>query len=216
MAENSNSAERQLLKAIEGDHVQTSKDTTFFSLIKCKLACLIDFLSSSISSSISSHKVSYKFTMHNASTVMLWVIFVVSFWWFIVLGSGISRFRHMPRLDVSDAKPLLAPLKIVNSALQEYAYYLDIILSRNIFNPIKQPLQDTDSVTGAGAAAGNLKMVGISWSEDRLKRYAMIEDTQSKITYYMQEGDIILGFIVKEIKETQIILTYKGSEVRLQ
>jgi type II secretory pathway component PulC len=212
MAENSNSAEHQLLKAIEGDHVQASKDTTFFCLIKGKFISLADFLLSSISS----HKVSYKLTIHNASSVMLWVIVIVSFWWFIVLGSGISRFRHMPRLDVSEAKPLLAPLRIVNSELREYAYYLDIILSRNIFNPIKQPLQDTDSVTGAGAAAGNLKMVGISWSEDRLKRYAMIEDTQSKITYYMQEGDIILGFIVKEIKETQIILTYKGSEVRLQ
>jgi type II secretory pathway component PulC len=212
MAENTNTAERELLKAIEGDGVQITKNTPPLYVLKDRIASFASVLLSSISS----NKVSYKLTIQNANSVLLWLIIICSFWWFIVLGSGIARFRHVPALDKSDLKPLIAPLRIVNSELREYAYYLDIILSRNIFSPLKQASKQAEPAEGADFAVSNLKMVGISWAEDRLKRYAMIEDAQSKITYYVQEGDALLEFIVKEIREKQIILSYKGSEVRLQ
>jgi hypothetical protein len=212
MAENSNTAERELLKAIEGEKVNLTKRKPFLESIKSKFT----LFAVNISPKIGFDTISDKLTIHNVNKVLMFLAACFLFWWTIVFFNGVSRFKDIKQLDQIDSVSSLPALKFVESEIREYAYYIDTLLSRNIFNPAKQSSQDSDAAESTSKIASNLRMVGISWSDERGKRYAMVEDVLNKITYYVQEGDFIQEFIIKEIGEKQIVLSHKGNEVRLQ
>jgi len=213
MAENANTAEHELLKAIEGNKDSSLlKKPDFSSGIKMRFG----FLTKPFFDKIYSGRIFDGITIYHANAALFWFIIVFSFWWIIILAGGITRLYSDTITYHSKARESpLSPLSIINTGLKEYAYYIDTILSRNVFNPLSN---DTDSKETGDMPdnADNLRMVGISWSENTNDRYAMIEDILTKITYYVQEGDIILEFAVKEIGEKKIILTYKGKEIPLQ
>ncbi|MFH0796404.1 MAG: hypothetical protein V2A65_05020 [Candidatus Omnitrophota bacterium] len=62
--------------------------------------------------------------------------------------------------------------------------------------------------------AGNLKLVGVSWSSDP---DVMIENTKTNKTYFLKKGDGIEGGIkIEQVLRDKIILGYKGTTAKLQ
>jgi hypothetical protein len=213
MAENNNTAERELLKAIEGK--TTPRPIGHSPIAGMKDGVLS--IAGNVSSYISYDKVKSKITLHN--TNILFVVLIVFFvtWWFIVMGKGFMRMDDIKNIGNIDVKISDRPVIMPEFGLKEYANYLDALLGRNIFNPVKTQVPSSDGgLTSEANKAGNLKLVGISWDEERNDRYAMVEDVQTNLTYYVKEGDFVLEFLVKEISERQIVLSHQNNDIRLQ
>jgi type II secretory pathway component PulC len=59
----------------------------------------------------------------------------------------------------------------------------------------------------------NLKLVGISWSNDP---DAMIEDTKTTRTFFVKRGQMISEVKVKDIARDKVVLTYDGEDIDLR
>jgi type II secretory pathway component PulC len=63
-------------------------------------------------------------------------------------------------------------------------------------------------------ATQNLKLVGISWSNDP---DVMIEDTQNHRTLFLKKGRLINNEIkVEAIFKDKVVLSYQGEEIELR
>ncbi|MFA7001491.1 MAG: type II secretion system protein N, partial [Candidatus Omnitrophota bacterium] len=110
--------------------------------------------------------------------------------------------------------------------LQDVAFYLEKIRSRNIFNaapPEAKPerkKEDGEPVTDEkplqaqdDEATKNFSLVGIAWSDDP---EAMIEDKAASRTLFVRRGQSLPnGVRVVTIFKEKIILSYKGKEFEL-
>jgi len=65
----------------------------------------------------------------------------------------------------------------------------------------------------SAAAAGNIKLVGIIWSDNP---QAMIEDTKDQKTYLLSAGESFINFKVKEIFPDKVIMESQGKEMELR
>lgn len=102
------------------------------------------------------------------------------------------------------------------------SYYLEKMGERNIFQ-----MGAVQKVTGADGvqtqmkvtstqildATENLKLVGISWSNDP---DAIIEDTKDTKTFFVKTGQRIGDVKVQAIFKDKVILSYQGEETELK
>lgn len=109
--------------------------------------------------------------------------------------------------------PEVSPLKAVS-------YYTEKVIERNIF---KMGLSDVrveeEEVILEPAAETivelikNLRLVGISWSDDP---DVMIEDVEAVRTFFVKRGQMIGKLKVQAIFQDKVILSYEGAEVELK
>lgn len=93
---------------------------------------------------------------------------------------------------------------------------IDAALSnRNIFQPAGAVVATPDGAANSGAA-GAYKLVGISESKDAAETYVMIENSQTKLTYFLQYGQPVEGLELERILEDKVIVKIGGKAVELE
>lgn len=86
--------------------------------------------------------------------------------------------------------------------------------NRNIFQPAGVPVSTTAS---SGAARTNAyRLVGISASSDPAETYVMVENPQTKLTYFLQYGQPVEGLELEKILEDKVIVKIGGKAVELE
>ncbi len=106
-----------------------------------------------------------------------------------------------------------------NSLLKETGYYLNKAKTRDIFAMGAVPeleVKETkkEETEELMAITANLKVVGISWSENP---DVIIEDTKLKTTYFLRTGQIFKESLkVREILKDKVILLYNESEIEVK
>ena len=119
--------------------------------------------------------------------------------------------KHVPRFAPRDASPLKSP-----------SFYLEKARKRDIFKMVSQAKQEEEvqqeeaqktSKKTVLAMTENLRLVGISWSDDP---DVMIEDTKVNKTYFLKRGDSIGEVNVSAILKDRVMLSYQGEEVELK
>lgn len=102
--------------------------------------------------------------------------------------------------------------------LNTVSYYLQKAKDRNIF-AMADALIDKESEKKQKRSlmeeiVQNLRLVGISWSDDPV---AIIEDTNRKQAFFLKKGQKINDLTVKEIYyKDKVILSYAGQEIELR
>ena len=104
------------------------------------------------------------------------------------------------------------------SLLKADAYYLGKARARDIFKMGLTSVADSEQATevpvsGISEAVRNLKLVGISWSDDP---DIIIEDTQVQRAYFLKRGQMINDFTVKAVFKDKVILSYNEEEIELR
>lgn len=99
--------------------------------------------------------------------------------------------------------------------------YLEIVSRRNIFQPFEKKEEDAVVVLAPKETrrvverTKDLKLVGVSWLDTADSASALIENTQSGMTYFLRTGDKVNEVIVKQIFADSIIVSYEGEEIKL-
>jgi len=96
-------------------------------------------------------------------------------------------------------------------------YYLNIVENRNIFNtsfdpmaPVKNGTPPIDKMEKD--PRNHLRLVGIVMDQNP---QAIIEDSQSKETFFLFKGDKIDEITVEDILENKVVITYRGQPYEL-
>lgn len=108
-------------------------------------------------------------------------------------------------------------------SFRELTEYLDTLTRRNIFQPyeVKAAAKEADGTVASAATpindkAKDLKLVGISWLDTPESASAMIENTQSGVTYFLKSGEQINSVTVKEIFADSIIIRFGDEEMEMR
>ncbi len=114
-----------------------------------------------------------------------------------------------------------ASMEIVLPALKDLSEYLQIINRRNIFQPYEPKVVEKVEVQNLGKErvsekTQNFKLVGISWLDTPDSASAMIENTQSGVTYFLKSGESVNNVTVKRIFADSIILDFQGEELEMK
>ena len=96
-------------------------------------------------------------------------------------------------------------------------YYIDSLGNRNIFKPYDIALSK------AAAGQPNLtkrlakyKLVGVAWLDLPETASIMIEDTQTKTTYFLKIGEQLEGVTVKTIYTDRVVFSYENEEMTIK
>lgn len=145
------------------------------------------------------------------STIILGVYFINN------LSYSISTYDKLPQLEPQlqgETKP--TSFKEDSFLKKTAAYYFEKIAQRDIFKMGPKPLVTEEKKKVSPVvieATKNLKLVGISWSDNP---DAMIEDTQAKRTFFLKRGQNIGKMKIQAIFKDRVILSYEGEEVELK
>jgi len=104
----------------------------------------------------------------------------------------------------------------IPSNLKDATYYLDKVTQRNIFKIGAKKIAEAPGrgdISRVMEMTQNLKLVGISWSNDP---DAMIEDTKTTRTFFVKRGQMISEVKVKDIARDKVVLTYDGEDIDLR
>jgi len=117
--------------------------------------------------------------------------------------------------NVASAQP---PLNFPDvSALKPASYYLENAKTRNIFSLVAETGSKENEIQAARAKIAellqNLKLVGISWSDDP---DIIIEDTKKKQAFFLKKGQNINEFTIKDVYKDRVVLSYGQENVELR
>ena len=87
--------------------------------------------------------------------------------------------------------------------------------NRNIFQPAGAFSTRSDASAPASHDSA-YRLVGLSLSKDSAETYVMIENTQSKLTYFLQYGQPVEGLELEKILEDKVIVKIGGKSVELE
>ena len=101
--------------------------------------------------------------------------------------------------------------------------YLDAIVRKIEGRDLFKPFDTQKRSSGTGASAGrqmdlikNFKLVGVSLADNPKDSYAMIEDTNAKVTYFLKQDETIQGLKVAEIQSDRVVFSYQDQQVELR
>lgn len=131
--------------------------------------------------------------------------------------SGIELLKNKDSFTVTFEAKNGKEIVTFAPTLKQISEYLDNINKRNIFQPFEKKAVEKATALPAeanniAAMAKDLKLVGISWLDSPASASAMIEDTQTGITYFLKPGETIKEMTIKTIYADRVILSYQGEE----
>ncbi len=104
--------------------------------------------------------------------------------------------------------------------IEGLSFYLSGVKRRNIFQPFEAAIKNVVEVSAKNRRiaqkTANLHLVGVSWLDSVETASVMIEDTEKKITYFLQQGEKIEDIIVKTIYADSVELGYENEEIIIQ
>ena len=105
------------------------------------------------------------------------------------------------------------------SLLKKMSYYLEKVRARDIFNPLAKTTELDEaggqgrSISKIAKAAKDLKLVGISWSDDP---DVMLEDAKLKKVHFLKKGEMIGNIKIEAIFKDRVVLSCEGEELVLR
>ncbi len=120
---------------------------------------------------------------------------------------GISfSLNQIKNIDFGNFASLKGAEAVANEAfsLKPFSFYLESVKKRDIFRMGRKPPVEGELISSKAAeATQNLRVVGISWSE---QPDAMIEDIKTGKTYFVKKGQIAGEFKVEAIYKDRVTL----------
>ncbi|MCM8758095.1 MAG: hypothetical protein NC900_03570 [Candidatus Omnitrophica bacterium] len=217
------SPEKELLKLIEESKIEPAniKKTTFirqsrgifsFGAWKGRFLFLKERLFKRRAISV------YEYDLRWLNRILEFSILILAFYLVSSIFSSINNLKKVPSLTYRSRtdKPIIDFLEksLLKKSVESY---LEKVSQRDIFNivvektkPSTSPKPTTESTL---EALNNLKLVGISWSENP---DAMIEDTKAMRTFFVKRGQMLGDFKIKAIYKDRVILSYGEQEFELK
>lgn len=223
VAERESTAEKQLLNLIEksqpGDIRQAAVKRAGFSLFSWgALKGRFSFFLKKVKDSLSSERKPLDIKRINA-----------------ILGAGVFTLvgyfvisSTILALNLEKSLTLSSEIKVSRqgitsktaSPLKKLSYYLEKVRTRDIFNPLTKVVEPTETGEQShrvgfkiAEATKDLKLVGISWSNDP---DAMIEDRGQNRVYFLKKGEAIGKIRIVAIFKDKVVLSYEGEELELR
>lgn len=216
------SAEQQLLKLIEGDSKpQTpapaqgapaqagpvkARPVPIFSFDALKGR--FSFIQTNIRS-ITKGK-DMDLTLSLVNNVLIIIICAMFLFIGYQIMSGPQKFKAIG--EISAAKRQSAEDTAFIDEPKDYSFYSEKMKARDIFRvkPKEIKIEDQKQKTPASTITEtikDLKLVGLSPSENKADSFAMIENTKNQTTSFLKIGDSITGLTVKDILADKVIFT---------
>lgn len=158
----------------------------------------------------------FSFGLRELNKLLLAAIAVILVFLFLDFLNGMRSLRKKIDLavDFNTAKTssnVLLPVKDLNA-------YLGLVEERSIFQPFEKKVEPQKPSVDAppqkiAAMTEKLRLVGVSWVDSAETASAMIEDTESGVTYFVHQGERIEDLTVKTIYANQVVLTFDGEEI---
>jgi hypothetical protein len=214
MAENNSSAECELLRAIEGKVSLPPRFIGNAGEAKDKFVIVLD----EIKKIFSKIEVPGKLSIADVNRVMAVLAVLLVLFQMGILARGFLRIGNIPTFDKASALKATGEVRTIDLPLRKHSYYLDAFMARNIFLEKKEERVAAE-VPGTSAfddISRKLRLTGISWMEETGEKFAMIEDTEIKVTYYLQERETLRGFTIESIGINRVVLKKDGRELELR
>ena len=223
MEHNGGSAERELLKAIETGAAPAADG----SLKKGKVASVagakgaleskLFFELNAVSKKLNEWVAGL--SLNDAKNILIGLTVFFGVWAIITFASGVVSLENIPRYVVSQNVGVSGNTAEVAEkpfSLEDFAHYSEVLGGRNIFKASQKKSETGATISPIATLANNLKLAGLSWFPDKKQQFAMIEDTNTGITYFLSEGDSFLSFVVYKIQRSSVILRYRGGEEEIE
>jgi len=215
MEPGNSSAEKELLKAIEGKVDLSKKIVPPAAALKQmpELGNLLGDLKKRMAEILPK---TFKADIFFFNKILFIVITLLVAFYGVTFLKGLHRLGRMPHIEPNPIAVQHGSGKSSAPTLKDYSYYIDTLTGRNIFNSVEQKKSEPIATSKIAEMSKNIRVAGISWAEDVKERYAMIEDTSAKVTYFMQEGDRVSSFLIKNIYKDHVTLGYMEETIDIR
>ena len=95
-------------------------------------------------------------------------------------------------------------------------YYLEQINARNIFKPFDPQAIKTPTSVNLNNRLLKYKLVGIAWLDVPETASVMVEDTETKETHFLKQGEQLEGVMVKTIYTDRAVFSYENEETTIK
>ena len=130
--------------------------------------------------------------------------------------SGVALINQSVDFSAQAKGPVKAS-EVTFPIAKDARYYLDQVNGRNIFKPYDA--QAVKTASGSVTLANRLskyKLVGVAWLDLPETASVMIEDTQTKQTYFLKQGEQLEGVTVKTIYTDRAVFSYEHEETTIK
>ena len=159
----------------------------------------------------------FSFSIANLNQLLFLGIAVCIAGLFMELRSGSKLLQQ----DVDFSENAKAVHAVANMALpsgKAMSFYVDQVNARNIFKPYEGQVSGKVA-TGVESLAKRLskyKLVGIAWLDLPETASVMFEDSESKTTYFLKQGEQLEGVTVKTIYTDRAVFSYENEETTIK
>jgi hypothetical protein len=144
------------------------------------------------------------------NAMLFFCIIILAAYFVNNIFASLEKINHLDFSLPHSAKPSEKSQDSLRT--KELVYYIDKIKQRDIFRMGPKPGPDAVAEvisSKAAEATKNLKLVGISWSDNP---DAIIEDNKGLRTFFVKKGQMIGEIKVESISKDKVMLRY-GEEV---
>ena len=115
---------------------------------------------------------------------------------------------------VSEQGQPVLPAEVKGPApAKEYSSYSSAMPGKTVFGPSQGGTSNTEEATvSSGGLSEQLGLVGVIAGDNP---QAIIEDKKAQKTYYLSKGQSLDGYVVEEIYEDRVVLSYEGKNSSL-
>ena len=159
------------------------------------------------------------FGLKDINKILLVGIVIVSGFLFLSFLSGWNKVSN--GLDFS-VEQRSSNMEAFAPSFRELQEYVGAIARRNIFQPYEVKAGEKGLTPAEAAMAPinertkDLKLVGISWLDTPESASAMIENTQSGVTYFLKSGEQINNVTVKQIFADSVLISFGNEEMEMR
>ena len=152
--------------------------------------------------------------------ILLVVCMVASLLFFgFEISNGMSLLRRTVDFSV-DTQASKDALNLFVPQMKSISYYLDRISTRNIFRPYEKVEVVADASSSGQVALekkmSKFKVVGIAWLDVPESATVMLEDTSTRMTHFLKEGDKVEDVIVKIIYTDRVVFGRANEEITIK
>jgi type II secretory pathway component PulC len=165
-------------------------------------------------------KLSGAINLKSVNRILLVLAAISAIYFVMVIAGGAVKLmgvsHHIRQLELKGAKdagtatPSDKPLKL------EVRQADPALSNRNIFQPAGAVVSSSDSGASTVRSSPSYKLVGISESSDPADTYVMIENAQTKLTYFLQYSQPVEGLELEKILGDKVIVKIGGDSVELK
>lgn len=218
------SAEKDLLKIIENPSTVAAAKA---AQAKPAKKGLFGIFSSGSGASKTAKPITLKAILADKK-LMLKILMLATFWVSIVFAVTFAReyfklsaLKNFDKTLVAvqklpDVNPKAATAKKVATPEAEHSALED--LARNIFKPnsMQKKKEEEEKKDDLAVMLQDFKIVGISVARVPSQTYAMVENTKTKVTLFLRQGEMFNGMKLESITESKLIFKAGAREIELR